>query len=114
VELRSLLQELLDKYVAEIRSPRTFGLRSLLQPVKLRNPASQSQVGCPFTAVAGSMDEGEVVLLVEALVGERRDMIDFQLVEHGVDGFVTDEALPALQFQEPALERRTSLAVEAC
>ena len=68
-------------------------------------------VGRALTPIAARMSQGEVMLVVWALLGQRDDMVNVELilVEYGIDGVVTNEAFSGLPVEQSPFKRRAAI-----
>ena len=98
----SLGPAMLGKHVSQVRSAFATLKGLLLELLEFRHAASHAQVGRALAPIAARMSQSEVLLIVRALLGQRDDMVDVELilVEYGIDGVVTNEAFPGLPFEQ--------------
>ena len=104
----SLGPAMLGKHVSQVRSAFATLKGLLLELLEFRHAARPlTQVGSSALApIAARMSQSEVLLIVRALLGQRDDMVDVELilVEYGIDGVVTNEAFPGLPFEQADLQ----------
>ena len=98
----SLGPAMLGKHVSQVRSAFATLKGLLLELLEFRHAAGHAQVGRALAPIAARMSQSEVLLIVRALLGQRDDMVDVELilVEYGIDGVVTNEAFPGLPFEQ--------------
>ena len=92
------------KYVSKVCSTLASVQCLLLELLELCHAACDSKIGRALAPVAGCVCESEVVFVVQPLLGQRDDVVQFDDVKDRIDGIVTDEAPARLAVEKTGLK----------